>query len=107
MPKYQVQDPDSGRALLLEGDSPPTEQELETIFKAQSPGPATETATSTGTEQDEAVKSKAVDTAIRTATGVTSFMQSAIDNPAVLEANAMGKEQGQLERATAASDAAD
>lgn len=32
MPKYSVKDPDSGVTLTLEGDSPPTEQELEQVF---------------------------------------------------------------------------
>lgn len=33
MPTYRVTDPTSGRTLRLTGDSPPTEQELEEIFK--------------------------------------------------------------------------
>lgn len=32
MPIYQVSDPQTGRELELEGDSPPTEQELEEVF---------------------------------------------------------------------------
>jgi len=32
MPRYTVQDQQSGRQVVLEGDSPPTEQELEQIF---------------------------------------------------------------------------
>ena len=32
MPKYKVTDSESGRTLILEGDSPPTEQELLEIF---------------------------------------------------------------------------
>ena len=35
MPVYEVTDPDTGQTLELEGDSPPTEQELEQIFAAQ------------------------------------------------------------------------
>jgi len=34
MPIYQVSDPQSGREIELEGDSPPTEQELEEIFSS-------------------------------------------------------------------------
>lgn len=33
MPKYTVRDPVSGRTVVLHGDSPPTAQELETIFQ--------------------------------------------------------------------------
>ena len=32
MPQYKVQDPTTGMTLSLQGDSPPTEQELQTIF---------------------------------------------------------------------------
>ena len=32
MPKYKVTDPTSGKTVLLTGDSPPTEQELNDIF---------------------------------------------------------------------------
>lgn len=32
MPKYRIQDPQSGKTVVLEGDSPPTEQELEQVF---------------------------------------------------------------------------
>ena len=35
MPLYEVTDPNSGKVLELEGDSPPTEQELEQIFASQ------------------------------------------------------------------------
>lgn len=37
MPKYEVTDPQSGRTIQLEGDSPPTEQELEEIFANVAP----------------------------------------------------------------------
>jgi hypothetical protein len=40
MPTYKVTDPTTGRMLKLTGDSPPTEQELETVFssvKAEAP----------------------------------------------------------------------
>lgn len=33
MPEYHVRDPQSGQSVTLRGDSPPTEQELEQIFK--------------------------------------------------------------------------
>lgn len=32
MPTYEVQDPETGKTLRLEGDQPPTEQELDAIF---------------------------------------------------------------------------
>lgn len=32
MPRYKVQDPTTGKSITLEGDSPPTEQELTDIF---------------------------------------------------------------------------
>jgi len=35
MPVYEVTDPETGQTFELEGDSPPTEQELEQIFAAQ------------------------------------------------------------------------
>jgi len=35
MPLYEITDPKTGKVLELEGDSPPTEQELEQIFSAQ------------------------------------------------------------------------
>jgi hypothetical protein len=35
MPTYKVTDPNTGKTLRLTGDSPPTEQELEEIFKTQ------------------------------------------------------------------------
>lgn len=34
MPRYTIQDPQSGKSMVVEGDSPPTEQELEQIFGA-------------------------------------------------------------------------
>jgi hypothetical protein len=37
MPEYEVTDPRSGRTLILTGDSPPTEAELEEIFAAYRP----------------------------------------------------------------------
>ena len=37
MPIYEVQDPESGKVIELEGDSPPTEQELEDIFSQYAP----------------------------------------------------------------------
>ena len=40
MPEYTVKDPISGRSVDLEGDSPPTEQELEDIFKQLPAAPA-------------------------------------------------------------------
>ncbi len=36
MPRYTIQDPQTGRTITLEGDSPPTEQELEQIFASMS-----------------------------------------------------------------------
>ena len=39
MPKYEVTDPTSGRTLELEGDSPPSEQELESIFSSYKDAP--------------------------------------------------------------------
>jgi hypothetical protein len=33
MPTYQVTDPTTGKVLRLTGDSPPTERELEDIFR--------------------------------------------------------------------------
>lgn len=35
MPVYEVTDPDTGKTLEIEGDSPPSEQELEQIFSSQ------------------------------------------------------------------------
>lgn len=35
MPTYRINDPSTGRTIRLVGDSPPTEQELEEIFKNQ------------------------------------------------------------------------
>ncbi len=43
MPQYTVTDPRSGKRVVLTGDSPPTEQELEEIF-AKVNGPANESA---------------------------------------------------------------
>lgn len=40
MPRYRVSDPASGQTLVLEGDSPPTEQELNDIFAARTTAPA-------------------------------------------------------------------
>lgn len=47
MPNYTVTDPDSGRTVTLQGDSPPTEQELNEVFStlsqsapASAPAPA-------------------------------------------------------------------
>lgn len=42
MPTYEVEDPTTGKVLELDGDSPPTEQELEEIFASvgASPTPA-------------------------------------------------------------------
>jgi hypothetical protein len=37
MPTYDVSDPESGLSATLDGDSPPTEQELIDVFKALSP----------------------------------------------------------------------
>lgn len=37
MPTFQVTDPNSGRTIRLTGDSPPTEQELESIFSGLVP----------------------------------------------------------------------
>lgn len=34
MPNYKFRDPDTGKTITLVGDSPPTEQELEEIFKS-------------------------------------------------------------------------
>jgi hypothetical protein len=34
MPTYRIKDPTSGRTIRLTGDSPPTEQELEEVFKS-------------------------------------------------------------------------
>jgi hypothetical protein len=42
MPVYEVTDPETGQTLELEGDSPPTEQELEQIFAAQGNAPMPE-----------------------------------------------------------------
>jgi len=36
MPVYTVQDKETGITLKLEGDSPPTEQEIASIFEKQS-----------------------------------------------------------------------
>ena len=36
MPEYEVTDPTTGKTLILTGDSPPTEEELEQIFAEQS-----------------------------------------------------------------------
>lgn len=36
MPVYEVTDPNTGKTLEIEGDSPPTEEELEQVFAAQS-----------------------------------------------------------------------
>lgn len=41
MPTYEVTDPETGRKLRLTGDSPPTEQELETILSQQPQTPKT------------------------------------------------------------------
>lgn len=44
MPRYTVSDPDSGKSIVIEGDSPPTEKELIEIFGASktaaAPAPA-------------------------------------------------------------------
>lgn len=37
MPVYEIEDPQTGRVIELEGDSPPTEQELEEIFRGLQP----------------------------------------------------------------------
>lgn len=42
MPTYKVTDPDSGRTLSLTGDTPPTEQELENIFRVYEVAPERE-----------------------------------------------------------------
>ena len=34
MPTYRINDPSTGRTIRLVGDSPPTEQELEEVFKS-------------------------------------------------------------------------
>lgn len=34
MPTYRIKDPSSGRTIRLTGDSPPTEQEIEEVFKS-------------------------------------------------------------------------
>jgi hypothetical protein len=39
MPKSTVTDPQTGRKVTLNGDSPPTEQELEEVFASLSPAP--------------------------------------------------------------------
>lgn len=40
MPEYTIRDPKSGKTIILRGDSPPTEQELEQIFAVtSSPSP--------------------------------------------------------------------
>lgn len=43
MPRYRVNDSQTGTSLLLEGDSPPTEQELEQIFSEHSKSTVTAT----------------------------------------------------------------
>lgn len=40
MPTYRVTDPNTGRTVKLEGDAPPTEQELDDIFKQLGSAPA-------------------------------------------------------------------
>lgn len=40
MPRYTVSDPESGKSIVIEGDSPPTEQELVEIFGATKQAPA-------------------------------------------------------------------
>lgn len=40
MPKYSVTDPNTGKTLVLEGDVPPTEQELDQIFAGKEEGPS-------------------------------------------------------------------
>ncbi len=39
MPEYHVRDPQTGRTVVLRGDSPPTESELTTIFSRLQPAP--------------------------------------------------------------------
>ena len=34
MPTYRINDPSTGKTIRLVGDSPPTEQELEEVFKS-------------------------------------------------------------------------
>lgn len=43
MPTYRVTDPNTGRTVKLEGDAPPTEQELDDIFKQLGSAPAADT----------------------------------------------------------------
>ena len=41
MPTYTVTDPNTNKTLTLEGDSPPTEEELEEIFAGYAPAEPT------------------------------------------------------------------
>ena len=34
MPTYRIKDPSTGRTIRLTGDSPPTEQEIEEVFRS-------------------------------------------------------------------------
>ncbi len=65
MPIYEVTDPETGKTLELEGDSPPTEQELEQIFAAQG---------------DQAMpEGSALDTVIEPALSVASGLKNTVE----------------------------
>lgn len=74
MPKYRVNDPQTGQTLVLEGDSAPTEQDLEQVFGALKPTTTTTTSRPTSLMRVPAVAEqfwKPSGTLLSPTTGVT------------------------------------
>ncbi len=76
MPTYKVTDPNTGKTLRLTGDSPPTEQELEEIFKTQDFGAHIDFGGDTTPQQqpERSLADKAIgvgEAALSTLTGMT------------------------------------
>ena len=64
MPVYTIRDPQTGQTVHLRGDSPPTEQELEGIFKSLQPQPQVEAAHPAGPQDEHPQQRSWTDTVV-------------------------------------------
>lgn len=90
MPRYRVKDSQTGTSLLLEGDSPPTEDELVQIFS--------ERAKSKPAPRETIDPRTILESGVRSATELTDVVMRSISSPAAGEAAKAGRDQLQSER---------
>lgn len=87
MPTYRVTDPTTGRTVKLTGDAPPTEQELEDVFKGLGVSAAPEATAAQAPAAAAPPSSPLADTAVDVGKGLAKSAVEAVWSPATLLAN--------------------